>query len=267
MKYCLSARQPDSLLKKIDEIKIELRDFRAIPDYIEKFPDKTLILELENTLPEDFNWEVIAAYSQKMEDKFFCAISNVDQIIDCREHSIKYYYKYPINSMFELDTFARYEVSYILIGTSLIFNLKNVASYKIPLRFIPNLAYEPYLRRKDGIVGGWVRPEDMDKYGQYLAVAEFYAPGSLDKESALFHVYAENKTWPGNLNLLIEGLGVDFDNRILYDADNFAIRRMGCKQKCLDGKTCHYCEDQIQFVPKVLKKYSDYKNYMQEKKD
>ena len=45
MKYCLSARQQDSLLKKADEIKIELRDFRAIPEYIEKFPDKTLILE------------------------------------------------------------------------------------------------------------------------------------------------------------------------------------------------------------------------------
>ena len=32
MKYCLSARQPDSVLKKADEIKIELRDYRAIPE-------------------------------------------------------------------------------------------------------------------------------------------------------------------------------------------------------------------------------------------
>ena len=37
MKYCLSARQQDSLLKKADEIKIELRDFRALPDYIDKY--------------------------------------------------------------------------------------------------------------------------------------------------------------------------------------------------------------------------------------
>lgn len=59
MKYCLSARQPDSVLKKADEIKIELRDFKAIPEYIEKFPDKTLILEFVNVLPEDFNWEEI----------------------------------------------------------------------------------------------------------------------------------------------------------------------------------------------------------------
>ena len=59
MKYCLSARQPDSVLKKADEIKIELRDYRAIPDYIDKYPDKVLILEMENELPEKFNWELI----------------------------------------------------------------------------------------------------------------------------------------------------------------------------------------------------------------
>ena len=57
MKYCLSARQQDSLLKKADEIKIELRDFRAIPEYIEKFPDKTLILE--------FVLKVLFAYRSK----------------------------------------------------------------------------------------------------------------------------------------------------------------------------------------------------------
>ena len=59
MKYCLSARQPDSVLKKADEIKIELRDFKAIPDYVEKYADKTLILEFENMIPEEFNWELI----------------------------------------------------------------------------------------------------------------------------------------------------------------------------------------------------------------
>lgn len=244
-----------------------MRDFRAIPEYIEKYPDKALILELENELPKDFDWEVIKAYTEKLNGNFYCAVSNFTQIVDCEKAGTKYYYRYPANSLFEVNTFVGYGVSYILVGTPLMFNLKNVAKYSIPLRFMPNLAYEPYLYRKDGIIGGWVRPEDMDTYGKYLAVAEFYAPKSLDQESALFHVYAENKTWPGNLNLLIEGLNINFDNRILYDADNFAIRRMECKQKCLNGKTCHYCEDQILFVPKVLKKYSDYKDYIQEKKD
>ena len=76
MKYCLSGRQPDKILKNADEIKIEVRDHRAIPDYIEKFPDKTLILELENDLPEHFDWELIVVYSEKMNGNFYCATSN-----------------------------------------------------------------------------------------------------------------------------------------------------------------------------------------------
>ena len=48
MKYCLSARQPHSILKKADEIKIKLQDYQTIPDYIDKYPDKTLILEVDN---------------------------------------------------------------------------------------------------------------------------------------------------------------------------------------------------------------------------
>ena len=51
----------------------------------------------------------------------------------------------------------------------------------------------------------------------------------VEKESTLYHVYAEQKTWPGNLNLIIDELNCDFDNRLIYDEDNFAIRRMNCQ--------------------------------------
>jgi DNA primase len=59
---------------------------------------------------------------------------------------------------------------------------------------------------------------------------------------------------------LIENLDYDFDNRLLYDEENFATRRMGCQQKCLQGKSCHYCIDQFKFVETTLKKYLEYKN-------
>lgn len=174
--------------------------------------------------------------------------------------NIKFYYKYPVTSLYEARALKDLGVCYILTGTPLLFNLKALSRYDIPLRAIPNLAYEPYLKHKNGIIGGWIRPEDTDKYGEYISVFEFYAPKALDKESALYHVYAENKYWPGNLNLLIENLDFDFDNRILYDEEGFATRRMNCQQKCLQGKSCHYCEDQFYFVDRILKKYRDNKN-------
>ena len=96
------------------------------------------------------------------------------------------------------------------------------------MRAIPNLAYEPYLSHENGICGGWIRPEDTEVYGQYISVFEFYAPKMLEKESTLYHIYAENKKWPGNLNLLIDNLNYDFNNNALYDEDNFALRRMNC---------------------------------------
>ena len=83
MKYCLSARQPDSILKKADEIKIELRDYGAIPDYIDKYPDKALILEFINELPKDFNWDEIQAYSEKMNGNFYCALSDLSLVSEC----------------------------------------------------------------------------------------------------------------------------------------------------------------------------------------
>jgi hypothetical protein len=248
------------MLKKADEIKIELRDFRAIPEYIEKFPDKTLILEFVNEIPEDFDWEVIQAYNEKMDGRFICALSDLSIIPECSLRDIKFYYKYPVTSFFELDGLKSLGVCYILVGTPLMFSLKEVAKCNIPLRAIPNLAYEPYIKHKNGILGGWIRPEDTEAYGQYISVFEFYAPKELSKEGALYRVYAENGNWPVNLNLLIDNLDFDFDNRLLYDVENFANRRMSCGQKCLRGRTCHYCIDQMNFQFTLLKKYIDNKN-------
>ena len=59
--------------------------------------------------------------------------------------NIAFYYKYQIYTFFELNALKQYGVSYVLIGAPLIFDLKNVAKYGIPIRAIPNIAYEPYL--------------------------------------------------------------------------------------------------------------------------
>ena len=240
MKYCLSARQPENVLKRADEIKIELRDFRAIPDYIDKYPNAALILNMVNELPEKFSWEEIELYSKKHGD-FYCAISNKNQAVECKLREIKFYYKYPVTSFYELEALKDMGVSYVLVGVPLIFDLKAVSRYGIPLRTIPNLAYEPYLEHEHGICGGWIRPEDTDKYGEYISVFEFYAPKMLEKEATLYHVYAENKKWPGNLNLLIDFLNIDINNNAIYDEENFAEKRMNCRQRCISTGTCHYC--------------------------
>ena len=46
MKYCVSSRQPISVLRNADEIKVEYRDRQKMLDFIEDLPDKTYILEI-----------------------------------------------------------------------------------------------------------------------------------------------------------------------------------------------------------------------------
>lgn len=259
MKYCMSGRQPAVVLQKADEIKIELRDFRALPEYIEKYSNKILILEMTNDIPVDFSWDEIAVYAEKMNGNFYCALSDLNTVQECKSRDIKFYYKYQVTSFYELVGLKFLGVSYILIGIPLIFDLKRVASYGVPIRAIPNLAYEPYIKHENGICGGWIRPEDTEKYERYIDVFEFFAKNSLEKENALFRIYAEQKIWPGNLNFLIDHLDFDFNNQLLYDEENFALRRMNCQQKCMYGKPCHYCTDQLKFES-ILKKYQSQKS-------
>ena len=44
VKYCVTARQPYSVLKKADEVIVDTIDRDIINDFIEKIPDKRIIL-------------------------------------------------------------------------------------------------------------------------------------------------------------------------------------------------------------------------------
>lgn len=243
MKYCLNCRQSDKLLQKADEIKITLADYGRVIDYIEKYPDKKLIFEIDNSINDTtFNWDEMAVYAKKHGD-LCCCVSNRIQITECTSRGIPFYYRYMVTSLYELQALKEQGAIYALIGVPLIFDLKNAASFGIPLRTIPNLAYEDYLPHRDGLYGAWIRPEDAEIYGQYITTFEFYSKGLLEKEATLFHVYAENHEWPGNLNVLIDNLNLDLDGRAIWDEKTFAETRMSCRQKCLVG-ACHHCDIQ-----------------------
>ena len=43
----------------------------------------------------------------------------------------------------------------------------------------------------------------------------------------------------------------------LSDEENFAERRMTCKQRCMSNKSCHYCVDQIKFIDTIYRDKED----------
>lgn len=249
MKYCVSGRQPYSVLKKADEVKVQYKDRERILDFVEKIPDKTVILDIpvqETQLP----WETLLMYKEKLD--FVLAIHNLHFAKIFAEQGFKWYWPYPITSFDELQEVAKLNPCYVLLGVPMCFNLEKVAAAGIPVRLTANIAYEPYIPRENGITGRYIRPEDVVKYEKYVSALEFIEP-DLSKEATLLHIYKDNAEWPGNLNLLIKNLDVDVDNRVL--PDDFADRRMNCGQKCKENGRCKFCDISFRFANAIRKEY------------
>lgn len=246
MKYSVQGIQPLDTLQQADQIRMRTRDWGRVIDYIEKMPEKTYILDwtMEELNKDEIKWELYQAYAEKA-DIVFC-VETISYGQACDEHGLNWYWKYPITTWYDLMGIIELKPSYIFLGAPLSFSLDKVkAITDIPIRLCPNLAYDAYIPRENGICGQWIRPEDQVEYGKYVDVFDFETV-DLARERTLLHVYKDNGYWPGNLNLLITNLNVDVDNRTI--PDETGAYRTKCEQRCMrnpDG--CHFCETAIKF--------------------
>ena len=146
-----------------------------------------------------------------------------------------------------------------MLNAPLSFSLNKVKTItNIPIRMCPNLAYDAYIPRKNGIYGTWVRPEDINVYEAYVDTFEFIVD-ELGKESTLLHIYKDNGNWPGNLNLLLTNFNVNVDNRAI--PEEIGQYRANCGQRCMGPtSTCHFCETAMNFSNAIrVKHYKDNK--------
>jgi hypothetical protein len=246
----MSGRQPLSALRQADEIKMKFEDIDRIIDYIKEFPDKTIIYEIpKDTINVD--WQLLEIYSKEVT--LVCALHDLRLIPKCKEFNLKYYWAYPITSYYELRGIIALEPYYLFIGAPLTFDLERVHNMSNALlRICPNVAYDAYIPRADGICGSWVRPDDVRHYEPYVNTFEFITDG-LEKERTLLKIYKEDGTWPDSLNILITNLKVDVDNRAI--PDEFGPLRLRCGQRCMQNGSCHYCHSAIKFSEAVRNKY------------
>ena len=124
------------------------------------------------------------------------------------------------------------------LAEPLFFEMDIVKQFGVPVRMVPNVAYIDGLPREDGVCGTWVRPEDLDLYEDYVEVVEF-EDANLKKEQALYRIYAEQKNWPGDLQMIITNLNHDGLNRIIVP--DFAEKRLNCGQRCQKTGNCKLC--------------------------
>lgn len=254
MKYCLSSRCSETYLNKAHEIKFEWRDRRAIPDYAFKYPDKDIILQFNySQIDEVIDWEEINKYNRMCENRLICAVANIQQAVECGYRDIKFYYGFPIDSFYELNAWKDLGVCYVRLGPSLFFSMDRVKAIGIPVRAIPNVAYNDGLPRGNGVCGQWIRPEDIDLYEDYITTVEF-ENADIKKEEALYRIYREKHGWSGNLNNLITNLNYGATSRLI--PQEITKRRLNCGHLCQTTGTCSMCVRAFSLAqPNTIKNY------------
>lgn len=236
MKFCLKSRQTSEYLEKADEIKVYFRDRKSLTDLILKYPEKTFIL-VHHIDEGEINWEDIRKWNLLTKGNFILCSYNPTDIIKAIEMDIQTYFGLSVNDYETLDTLAKMGVKYVRVGGSLFFDMENVSKKGMKIRVVPNVAFFDGLPREDGVVGTWIRPEDLDLlYEKYVDAVEFEFC-NLIQEQTLFKIYAENKNWPGDLGRLVQNLNYVGKNRLIVDLS----KRLRCRQICKSGGACNLC--------------------------
>lgn len=240
MIYCLNSRQPAKYLQKVDEIKIEYRDRDSIPDLCEKYPDKTFILMHDKIAGDsELDWDKIKKWNILAHNRLVLSTTSIAECKQAKENKIYFFMPYPVSSWSEATALKDLGVLYLVVGAPLFFDMEGMKMLNIPLRIIPNVTSLDGLPRENGVNGIWVRPENIDDYEPYITSVEFICE-SLQKEKALYRIYAEQKEWPGELEKIISGLNHPALNRLINPEVTAA--RLNCRQTCASPRgTCGLC--------------------------
>lgn len=258
MKFCLSSIQSESLLKKADEIVCEYKYKEHFIYLHELYPEKPIIVRISLYDIMSVNWEEILMWND-LHPSFILCTPTIELCKEARSLHIKSYLNFAVTSFYQLKAVMNMDVEYILIDAPLFFQLDKVKKLtgNKKLRLIPNYAYNDGFTRSDGIHGTWVRPEDLEVYEKYFDVCEFNED-NVEREAALYRIYAEEKTWKGHLNTVVENLDVSGYNAMLLSEKT--LHRLNCGHRCQDpDKSCHYCDNLFSLAhPELFREYSKF---------
>ena len=161
-----------------------------------------------------------------------------------------YVKKFPKEFLFH--GFGASSVCGVYLDAPLFFQMEKVRRFGLPIFAIANQAIQTALfQREDGVVGTWIRPEDVSAYEAYVYSIEF--SGTLQQQRALFRVYVDRKEWNGELGLLVYDLNFICSNRMI--PPTLVEARKNCGQRCMEGNGCRLCYRTLDLAnPELLSK-------------
>lgn len=226
-------------MSKADEIRVQYRDRRSIPDIAEHYPEATI--NLTRYYPDcdiEIDWQEINNYKILCKDNFVFGLSLEDEMLLARSKNIDFYYLGALRTFQELNDMKRLGACRVRLGAPLFFQMDKVKKFEIPIYAVANVANgDTVFSREDGVTGTWIRPEDIALYEDYIDVIEFnhHKTG----EQALYRIYAEQKAWSSGINLIIKDINYEATNRMI--SPDLAKTRLNCGQRCQENGQCHLC--------------------------
>ena len=272
MKSCIQWRKSFKYKEEIDQFNI---DFKSNKDsQLINFLNIYAITQRVNIkIPSDITQSeldiLIAVYETKKYKIAICcnwAIEREEnkQITEqLKEKNIPFYFLSFAKTWTDLRKYVYYGVSDVFISGELTYDLTEVKTFcvkhNVQIRCFANIVqYEDYIqylpdREKNIFKGFFIRPDDIDKYGKYIDIIEFY--DSEDRQNTLYDIYFHMKKWVGNLQEIVKGFEYSINNHYLF-SDLFN-RKIDCNMKCYKNSKCDFCT-QFYLLGKSLEQSDEY---------
>lgn len=242
-------------MAKAQEIRVKYKHLDSLLDIYEINPKANIILTITKEEKSQVKWDEVEKYNIMWQNNVIVETDSFDVMDACKLCGVRFFYAIPVNTFSELKALADYGCCDVKIDAPLTHMLDKIEKFDITIRMCPNIAYYAYIPRENGVIGSWVRPEDVEFYEQFIDVFEF-EDCDVKKERALYRVYAEQKSWMGPLNSLITNLNYPGDSKLVHE--DFAIWRGFCGQRCVSGGNCSICYRMLDLAqPEKIRNFFD----------
>lgn len=246
MKYCLRYTNICTKLNKCQEITIKYIEDKGLVDFLEKYSSKRVNLLVTPMYFQEIEVRKIVAIRKTYPQyNFAVAMSTYDPVLgeSLAKADIPFYEAAPCLDWERLNYLLDEGVSDINLSGPLAFafgkvkRLLHFLGRNVQIRVTPNKVTTLH-PETNPLIGFYIRPEDIETYEDCIDVLDFEG---LELQDVFYSIYAEHKSFIGNLNQCIYDFKSSVDNKGLVTL--FGERRKNCEQECLKGRLCHRCYD------------------------
>ena len=262
MKYCINYNKRIQTDCQIDEYTIEFKKSEPnLLQFLDENTDKRIILYAKEEQDLLLFKDLCKKYNNLVIKFEYYDKTIIEEIV---ELGFPFFYNIHVNNWDLLLGLIDLGVTDVYVVEDLCFQLDKVAEIahaeNVQLRVFPNVAQSVWGDTAP-LKKFFIRPEDVNIYGQYVDVFEIYGENK-NVIAVTLKVYQKDKKWFGRLNEIIIGLGdPNLDSRFITPL--FAEKRVTCDKRCVKGGKCRIC-DRIQDLAKTLEEANIYIDFKEE---